>query len=269
MFFCHPPAVAFWFLVRETGGFLKGWPRFIPVCRSTFEPAGGTVEAQSVMVTAPPVLCCMGDRLGIPMNFFFFFFFCISLPSYLPSSLLLHLHPNFCSPLFSYRSLCFLIHLFLSFVVLIFRGSVSFFVCLSPSLPLSLFELRAVSSSSSRSELCSHLSHHWGRRNIFYWCCPLLSLAPSDFCVSPFQTIWFLPSLQLLSRLFSCSPRLFFPKFPIWPVFQEGSHSQNVKQSSYMCNFSISCCLNGRSHMLGSLPDLDFVADCITMTQDK
>lgn len=186
------------------------------------------------MLTAPPVLCCMGDRLGIPMNVFFFFFFFflyqLSLSFYLLSSLSLHLHPNFCSPSFSYRSLCLHVHLFLSFVVLIFCQSVSFCVCLSPSLPLSLFELRAV--SSSRSELCSHLSHHWGRRNIFYWCCPPLPL----FCVRPFG---FCP----LHRCRPCcsQPLLFFLKSPF------GQFSRRVHFPKMSCsyrtwggNFSIS-----------------------------
>lgn len=80
-------------------------------------------------------------------------FFQLCLSCYLPSSLSLHLH-LILSLSFSYRSLCIHIHLF-------FVLGCSYFLSFSPvylfpSLPLSLFELRAV----SRSELCSHLSHH-------------------------------------------------------------------------------------------------------------
>lgn len=191
--------------MRETGGFLKGWPRFIPVCHGLFDPAGGTVEAQSVVLTAPPVLCCMGDCFGIPMNVCFFFYissvvlFLSPILSLAPSSLAF-------SPSFSYRSLWLHIHLFLSFVVLIF--------CLFLGLSLSLAAFVAVWVEGCQQQqvwaVQSFVTPLRGR-NIFYWCCPLLSLFVSH-CLRPFG---FCP-------LHNCCPcsqlLLFFLKSPFGQV---------------------------------------------------
>ena len=199
MFFCHPPAVAFWFLVRETGGFLKGWPRFIPVCRSTFEPAGGTVEAQSVMVTAPPVLCCMGDRLGIPMNFFFFFFFVSVSP--LISRLLsyfifiqIFVLPYFLIAPFASLSTCFCPSLFL------FSEGLSHF--LSASLPRCLCRCLSwgLSAAVAAGLSCAVICHTTeGEETSFIDAAPFSLSLPLIFVSHRFRPFGFCP-------LYNCCP---------------------------------------------------------------
>lgn len=168
--FLLPSCCSFWFPVRETGGFFKGWPRFIPV----YQFAIAALTLQGALLTHSLSswlrrLCCAAWKTALEYQWMFFFLYQLSLSFYLPSSLslLLHLHPDFFPPhfliaLIASPSTCFCPS---SFPIL--SRSVSFCVCLSPSLPLSLFDLRAVSSSSSRSELCSHLSHHWGEETSF------------------------------------------------------------------------------------------------------
>lgn len=96
--FCRLPcAVVFWFLGEKP----TVWPRFRTFSHLLFEPAGGTLVAQSLMITALPVLCCMGDSLRIPM---IFFFYPISLAS-------LFIHPSSCLSLLPFMFLLLSLHL--------------------------------------------------------------------------------------------------------------------------------------------------------------
>lgn len=82
---------------------------------------------------------------------------------------------SFCSLSFSYCSLHFTSTCFNPWL---FLFSVSFLVCLFPLLPLSLFELK--------TELCSHLSHHWGAKETsFIDADSSLCLTFSDHLVFP------------------------------------------------------------------------------------
>lgn len=210
--FLLPSCCSFWFPVRETGGFFKGWPRFIAVRHSFCVPAGGTVDAQTVMLTASPVLCCAAWETALEYQWIFFLYQ-LSLSFYLPFSLSPSIFIQiFCSP-FAIRYLFLHIHLFLSVAVLIFSWPVSFCGCLFASQPLLLFELRAV-SSSSRSELCSHLSHHWGEETSFIDAAPfslfLCFTVSGHLVLALFTTV--VPVVLDLSSLI-------FPKIPIWLFF--------------------------------------------------
>ena len=242
MFFFYPPAVAFWFPVRGTGGFLKGWPRFIPACRSLFGPAGGTVEAQSVLPAALPVLCCMGDRLGIPMNFFllllllFFFFastqslFLSPVPSLTPSS------SNFLFPLI-FLSLSLPPHP----PVFVLRCSYFLSACLisRPSPSLAAFVAVWVEGCQLQQQVWAVQSFVIPLREKKHL---LLMLPPSlSFCVPLSQAIWFLPSSQLLSLLFVTPPLLSFLKSP-FGRFSRRFHFPKMSASypTWGCNFSVS-----------------------------
>lgn len=202
--FLLPSCCSFWFPVRETGGFFKGWPRFIAVRHSFCVPAGGTVDAQTVMLTASPVLCCAAWETALEYQWIFFLYQ-LSLSFYLPFSLSLPPSSSkFFVPPFAIR--------FLSVAVLIFSWPVSFCGCLFASQPLLLFELRAV--SSSRSELCSHLSHHWGEETSFIDAAPfslfLCFTVSGHLVLALFTTV--VPVVLDLSSLI-------FPKIPIWLFF--------------------------------------------------
>lgn len=203
--FLLPSCCRFWFPMRETGGFLKGWPRFLLLWRSADDTVGGSVEAQSVIITAPPVLHGRPPWNTNECGLFFF----LSAQSLFISPCSLTRSSSQFFLLFSYRFLCFQIHLFSSFLVLIPSQSVSFNVCLFPSLLLSLFELGAV----SRSELCSHLSHDWGEETSFIDAA-LLSLFFVSQCLRPFGfcplhkchlcCYWGLVFLCFLQSVFGC-----------------------------------------------------------------
>lgn len=174
--FCRLPcAVVFSFLGEKPAV----WPRFRTFSHLLFDPAGGTLVAQSLMITALPVQCCMGDSLRIPMIFFFFFLsHQLSLSFYTSLFLSLSVALHVLIALFAFTSS------WSGPRPLLFSVTASHFTSVSPShrLFFSLLELRAV--SSSRSELCSHLSHHWGRKETFF-----IDAASSPLGVSLFQSI--------------------------------------------------------------------------------
>lgn len=106
--FLLPSCCRFWFPMRETGGFLKGWPRFLLLWRSADDTVGGSVEAQSVIITAPPVLHGRPPWNTNECGLFFFYQLSLFL------SLLVHsldLHPSssysFLSAFFAFKSTCF------------------------------------------------------------------------------------------------------------------------------------------------------------------
>lgn len=156
----------FFVVFHVVDSFLYGWPRFLSPGHILIDPAGGTVEAQLVIQAAPTELCCMWDLLGIPMNFFFFFLVSAqtrnsslapSFPRHLSLvSSPLHLH----------------IHLLLSFSVPI---------CLCVSLCLTVFA--AVWSVDCAKQQVwaapSFVTTEGKKKNIFYWCCSLLSFFAS------------------------------------------------------------------------------------------
>lgn len=195
--FVLPSCCSFWLpVMRGTGEFLKGWPRFTPLCHGLFDPAGGTVEAQSVNLMAPPVRCCMGDRLRIPMTVFFLYHLSLSL---LFSSTVL------------FYSFPLLIFILLSLPphppVFVLRCSYSLsaclFLCLS-SFPRCLCRClsRELSAAAAAGLSCAVICHTTEGKTETSFIDALFSLS-FLFCVSLSQAIWFLPSSQLLSLLLS------------------------------------------------------------------
>lgn len=210
--FLLPSCCSFWFPVRETGGFFKGWPRFIAVRHSFCVPAGGTVDAQTVMLTASPVLCCAAWETALEYQWIFFLYQ-LSLSFYLPFSLSLPpSSPKFFVPpslsgIFSSTSTCSCPSPFL------FSLGLSHFVAVS--LPRSLCCCLSWGLSAAAGLSCAVICHTTeGKKHL------LLMLPPSlSFCASLSQAIWFLPSSQLLSLLFLTSPLLFFLKSPFGCFF--------------------------------------------------
>lgn len=172
--FLLPSCCSFWFPVRETGGFFKGWPRFIAVRHSFCVPAGGTVDAQTVMLTASPVLCCAAWETALEYQWIFFLYQ-LSLSFYLPFSLSPSIFIQiFCSPL--------------RYQVLVRRRSYFLLACLILWLSLCLAAFVAVWVEGCQQQqvwaVQSFVTPLRGR-NIFYWCCPLLSLFVLH-CLRPF-----------------------------------------------------------------------------------
>lgn len=182
-----------------------------------FDPAGGTLVAQSLMTTALPVLCCMGDSLRIPM-IFFFFFYPISLAS-------LFIHPSSCLSLLPFMFLLLPLRLHPPGLV---HGrccflSLRLISCLS--LPLTAFFFHCLSWGllAAAGLSCAVICHTTEVEKKHF----LLMLPPPllvSHCFSPFS---FLPSSQ-----FSTSPLLFLQKSPKDQFIGRGSLSQNVRQLS-------------------------------------
>lgn len=147
----------------------------------------------------------------------------ISCPLYL--SLSLHLHPTH-PHIFLSLSLPLHPHVFV--LRCSYYLSVCLFLCLFPSLALSLFEWRAVSSSGLSCAVICHTSER--KKHL------LLMLPRSlSFCVSLSQAIWCWPSSQLLSLLFSTSPLSFYLKSPFGKFFQQGSVSRDSPADMLSC----------------------------------
>lgn len=238
--------------LRRTRGCVVRWPTFIPVCNSLFDPAGDTVEAQSVTLAAKPLMCCMGDRLRIPMNVVLFS--CIDSITVSSISSRVSTSSGFFLPSFLCCS-CINIHLFCSFLSFVPLSH----HCVTWSLLLAVV-------LTVWAEGCQ-LQQVWAVRS-FVTPLPktehLLLMLPSSlsFCVSLSQCISLCPlhiccpCCSVLDSNLSRNPHR---PVMVWFTFPK---CQTFIRHEAPAPDKLSCWLSGCSHMMESYPDLDFMAGC-------